>query len=140
MAVFGKFYNASLVVNSVDLSARVKSVTLNYAANMLDASAMSDGTQVNLAGLLNWNMSVEFNQDYAAPGASAVDSTLFPLIGAAAFTVTLKPDSGAVSATNPRFYGSAVLASYNPASGAHGSLHSASASFSCAGALTRSTT
>lgn len=36
--------NGSLVVNSVDLSNRVRSMTLNYEAEMLDASTMGVGS------------------------------------------------------------------------------------------------
>jgi hypothetical protein len=137
MAVFGKFYNASIVVNGVDLSDHCKSVTINYSANMLDATVMGSGTKINAAGILDWSVQAEFRQDY---GAGSVDATLFALIGAASFTVTIKPDSGAVSATNPRFYGSMVLARYNPASGSHGGDHLCSAQFQSAGVLTRATT
>ena len=89
-----------------------------------------------LAGLLNWSIDVEFLQDFAS---AKVDATLFTLVGAAAFTVTVKPTSGSVSATNPSFSGSAVLESYPPMSGSVGDLETASATFRSAGTLTRAT-
>ena len=97
---------------------------------------MGDTTRSNLAGLLNWSIDVEFLQDFAA---AKVDATLFSLIGAAAFTVTVKPTSSSVSATNPSFSGSVVLESYPPMSGAVGDLETASATFRSAGTLTRAT-
>ena len=135
MATF-VYTDASVVVNSVDLSDHVKSCRLNYEAEMLDDTVMGDTTRSNIAGLLNWSIDVEFLQDFAS---AKVDATLFTLVGAAAFTVTVKPTSGSVSATNPSFSGSAVLESYPPMSGSVGDLETASATFRSAGTLTRAT-
>ena len=135
MATF-VYTDASVVVNSFDLSDHVKSCTLNYEAEMLDDTVMGDTTRSNIAGLLNWSIDVEFLQDFAS---AKVDATLFTLVGAAAFTVTVKPTSGSVSATNPSFSGSAVLESYPPMSGSVGDLETASATFRSAGTLTRAT-
>ena len=60
--------------------------------------------------------------------------------GDAAVTVICKPTSGADSATNPAYTGSAVLESFTPMTGSVGDLASASASFQAAGALTRDVT
>ena len=135
MATF-VYTDASVVVNSVDLSDHVKSCTLNYEAEMLDDTGMGDTTRSNIAGLLNWSIDVEFLQDFAS---AKVDATLFSLGGAAAFTVTVKPTSASVSATNPSFSGSAVLESYPPMSGSVGDLETASATFRSAGTLARAT-
>ncbi len=131
------FYDAYCSINSVDLSDRVRSVTLNYGARQEDDAAMGDATEINLAGILQWSVSVTFKQDYAA---SEVDATLFPLVGAAAFAVAFRPTSSAVSATNPEFGGNATLASYPPMSGGWGDHHRVTAEFASAGTLSRSTT
>ena len=135
MATF-VYTDASVVVNSVDLSDHVISCSLNYEAEMLDDTVMGDTTRSNIAGLLNWSIDVEFLQDFAS---AKVDATLFSLVGAAAFTVTVKPTSGSVSATNPSFSGSVVLESYPPMSGSVGDLETASATFRSAGTLARAT-
>jgi hypothetical protein len=100
---------------------------------------MGATTKINLAGLLDWSMTMEFVQEYAAAGAGSVDVTLFPLVGAAAFPIAVLPASGGVGPTNPQFAGNCVLASYNPCSGTHGSLHTCTATFQCAGTLARTT-
>lgn len=130
------FYDASVTVNSVDLSDHVKSVTLNYGARMEDDGNMGDDTEINLAGIKTWSVSIEFSQDYAA---SKVDATLFPLVGAAAFPLAFRPTSAVASATNPEFSGNAVLSSYPPMGGAWGDHHKASADFASAGTLSRAT-
>lgn len=118
--------DADLTVNGIDLSAQVQQIALTYEANQEDASAMGDDTIRNVPALKNWSMDVTFKQDYAAGG---VDDTLFPLVGAAAFTIILLAESGGVSASNPSFTGTAVLSSYSPLSGAHGALLQAPVSF-----------
>lgn len=126
-----------ITINSVDLSDHVKSAVLNYNAEMLDDTVMGDTTRSRLAGLLDWSVEIEFLQDYAA---SKVDATLFPLVGAAAFTIICKPTSAADGATNPAYTGSAVLESYAPISGTIGDLATVSATFQSAGTLTRDVT
>lgn len=130
------FKDAYVSINSVDLSDHVKSVTLNYEAEMQDDTAMGDTTRSNMAGLLNWSVDVEFLQDYAA---NEVDATLFSLVGAAAFPIILKPNGSATAVTNPKFTGNAVLASYTPMGGGVGDLAMAPITLSPAGTLTRAT-
>lgn len=130
------FSNAFVSINGVDLSDRVKNVTLNYAADDIDDTNMGDTTRVHKAGLLDWSVEVEFAQDFAS---GEVDATLFSLVGASAVAVIVRPDNAAASATNPSFSGSAVLLSYPPIGGSVGELHTTSASFQAAGPLSRST-
>jgi len=144
MAV-AKFYDAVVTIQGTGgppptggtALPHVRSVTLNYSANMLDITEMGNATKINLAGLLEWSFDVECLQDYAA---SNVDALLFPLVGAAAFYIQVKPTSGSVSATNPQFYGLCVLESYDPLSGSVGDVQMPKASFKSAGTLTRSAT
>lgn len=127
--------DASVVLNSVDLSNRVKSVTINYSADMQEDTAMGDSTHTMLGGLKNWSVDLEFNQDFAA---SNVDATLFPLVGTT-FTVAIKPTSGAVSATNPNYNGTGILESYPPLGGSVGDLATTSITINAASDLARST-
>jgi len=127
--------DASVNINSVDLSDHVTSVSISYEADAVEDTNMGDTTHTQLGGLFNYTVDVEFSQDYAA---SKVDATLFSLVGATS-TVVLKPTSAAVSATNPSFTGTMLLTSYPPISGAVGELATASANFAAAGALVRAT-
>jgi len=128
-----KLYNASVVINSVDLSDHVKSVTLNTGSEALDDTAMGDTTRSNLGGLLTWGLSIDFEQDYAS---GKVDATLNGLVGATT-TVVVKADAGTVSATNPSWSGTALLTAYDPLGGTVGDLHMTQAQFVAAGTLTR---
>lgn len=127
----------SVVFNSVDLSDHVRKVSLDYSADALDDTVMgTGGTHSQRGGLKAWAVDVEYLQDHTG---SSVDATLFPLVGTTA-TLTLKPTSSAVSATNPRFFGTALLLSYKVFDAEVGALAVAVAHFENAGALTRATT
>lgn len=128
--------DASLIVNAVDLSDHVRSVTLNYSADMVGDESMGDSTHIFKGGLKNWSMDVEFSQDFAA---NEVDATLFSLVGAT-FTVALKATSAVISATNPSFEGTGILESYNPISGAVGELAISPVTIQSAGDLDRNVT
>ncbi len=127
--------NAHLTVNGVNLSDHVRSITLRYAAELQDITAMSDTTRARLGGLKDWSFDVEFNQDFAA---SNVDATLFPIVGTSV-AVIIRPDAGAVSTTNPNFTGNAMIESYQPVGGAVGDAHVSPVTFQGNGTLTRAT-
>lgn len=128
--------NAYAVINGVNLSDHVKSITINYAAEILEKTTMSANSKQRIAGLKDWSVDVELNQDFAA---ASVDATLFPLVGAAAFAIEIRPDAGAVAATNPKFTGNALLESYPPISGSVGELATVSITLQGDGDLARAT-
>lgn len=110
--------NASLVINSVDLSDHVQSITLNYEAEAQDSTTMGQDTRGNIYGLKNWSVDVSFAQDFAA---GEVDATLFGIVGTSV-TVVIKPDAGAVSATNPSYSANGVVGTYSPMGNSVGEL------------------
>jgi len=120
-----------------NLTDHVRSVTINYAAEMLDKTAMQNDSRSRLAGLKDWSVNVEFNQDYAA---GEVDATLFPLIGSTHKYIEIKPTTAVGSATNPRFHGKCLLESYPPISGTVGDLATVAVVFQGDGDLIRAVT
>ena len=127
--------DASLVINSVDLSDHVTSVTLNYEAELGDDTTMGSDTRTNLGGLKNWSIDVEFTQNYAS---GKVDATLWGIVGTSV-PIVLKPTSGAVSATNPSYSGNGVIGSYSPIGNSVGDVAMAPVTIAPAGTLTRAT-
>lgn len=128
--------NASVTINSVDLSDHVKQVEIKYSAESLENTAMGATFKSRQAGLKDWSMSVEFYQDYAS---GKVDATLFSLVGAAAFPIIVRPDSAVKGTANPEFTGNALLPEYTPVSGNVGELSSVKVDFEGAGTLSRAT-
>jgi hypothetical protein len=126
MAVF-VLKDASLVVNSINLSAYVSSITLDYAVDAIAADGMAaTNGHVFLGGLQNNSLAVTLNQDFAA---STVAATLDALVGTTT-TVVIKPTSAAVGATNPTYtITNAFLAATQPVNGAVGDLAQMSVTF-----------
>lgn len=129
--------DAFVEINSVDLSDHVLSVTLDHRAELVDATAMGTaGTRERVGGLKDWQVDVEFQQDFAA---SNVDDTLNGLVGTT-FTVDIRPTSAARSTTNPSYTGTGILENYQPVSAnAVGDIATTSCTIMAAGALTRAT-
>lgn len=130
------FENVKLTLNSVDLSNHVRKVTVGYTAEDKDNTAMGQTAHSRLAGLLDTSIEVEFNQDWAS---SSVDATLFPLLGAAAFTYSIIPVNGTVTATNPAYEGQCILTDYPPIAQAVGDLAVTTAKFMGTTVMTRRT-
>lgn len=127
--------DASVVWNAVDLSDHVTSVSLDFSVDEQPDSNMGDTWNARMAGLKDVSGTIEFDQDFAA---GEVDATLWASIGTTV-TVTIKPTSAAVSATNPSYSGSAFFTSYSPVSGAHGEKARTSVPFVGSGTWTRAT-
>jgi hypothetical protein len=127
--------NAFVSLNSVNLSSLVRSVTLNYAAQLQDDTAMGDTAVSRIGGLKDWSLEVEFFQDY---DANKVDATLFSLVGST-FAVEVRHSAANASATNPKYTGTGILESYQPVGGAVGENLMAPVTIQGVGALTRGT-
>lgn len=105
--------NYSLVVNSVDLSAYVKSLVVSMKAEDVDLTAMGATSREHGVGLRDDKISVTFYQDHAA---TKVDATLaaFLALGSTGAVVTAKPLATTVSTTNPSYSGTFILLGYDP--------------------------
>jgi hypothetical protein len=127
--------DASVTLNSVDLSDHVASVTLDITADEIMTTSMGETFQSRTGGLKTGTLSIDFQQDFAA---SEVDATLWPLLGSTtAFVV--KPTSDAVSSTNPSYSGSVLVNQHIPVANAVGELATMSVSFPTSGTITRAT-
>jgi len=130
------FKDPHLHINNVDLSDHVRQVTIKYAAEILDKTAGGVNSKGKIAGLKDWSMDIEFNQDFAA---ASVDATIFPLVGAAAFPVLLNPAGDTTGAANPAYTGNAIVGNYT-LGGAVGQLATAPVTLEGDGDLLRAVT
>lgn len=128
------FTDAFVSLGGTTVSSYVKSVTINYSAEMLDDTAMGDTTRVNLGGLKNWSVDIEFNQSFAD---NELDEILFALVGASTAVIIRPVASSLVGASNPNYTGTGIMESYTPISGAVGDLAPASCTIQSAGTLSR---
>lgn len=130
--------NASLVLNSVDLSAYIQSVTFNRTKDTPQITAMGDDSHVYLGdGLRNATISVTFKADY---DSGTVDATLATAYDSdTAVTFVLKPQNAATSTSNPAFSGSVIVTDYTPLGGSIGDAASQTASLQVTGDVSRAT-
>lgn len=130
------FRNAMLEINgSTALSDDVASITINYASEMLDETAMGDSTRIRKGGLKDWSIDITFHQDFAA---SQVDATLFALVGTTA-CFEVRPQNICSTVVNPRYSGIGIIEKYNPVGGSVGTLLDAPVTVQSAGDLSRDT-
>jgi hypothetical protein len=139
VAIFGCFKNGYIGVNGINLSDHAREITIETSVAELPSNVHGTITSTVFAGLNTWTITAVFMQDFAA---GKIDATLGTIGGGGhfPFSIEVGPDAGAVSTTNPRYSGGAILGSYRPFGGAHGSLMEANATFRCATDLTRRTT
>lgn len=114
-------WNASLVVNSVDLSNRVRSLTITRNHEDLDSTAMGSAARTHYAGLRDDSMQVTFFQDFAAANVEATISAVLGL--AAGASIVAKKDTAATSATNPSYTMTGMALTHTPINGEVGEMH-----------------
>lgn len=128
--------DASIVINSVNLSDHIASVTITTSEDVIDTTGFSSTSaagRTRVAGLVDNSVTLEFHQDFAT---SNVEATIYPLLGSTT-TVVVKPTSGAQSATNPSYTFSALVSEWQPLSGSVGELATASVTWPISGAITK---
>ena len=127
--------NASVTINSVDLSDHVTSITFSEEADQLETTAMGDNNRTMIGGLKSGTIDLEFNQDLAA---SDVQATIRALLGTGT-AVIVKNDAGATAATNPQWTFNALVTEWPSINGTVGELATASVSWPITGAVTQAT-
>jgi hypothetical protein len=91
--------NPVVTVNAVDVSDQTTAATLNRVTESLEATAFGATARVYTAGLQNNEVTLTMYQSYALTETYA---TLAALVGTTT-NITLKPVTGATTATNPLF-------------------------------------
>lgn len=104
----------------VALSTAVRSVNINYSVDLQDKTAMGSSGRARVAGLKDWTVAVEFNQDYAT---TTIDGDIFAMIGSTGQFIAVRPSSGARAAGNADYVGTlGLIDSYTPVNNAVGDL------------------
>jgi hypothetical protein len=128
--------DASIVINSVDLSDHIASVSITTSEDVVETTGFSSTSaagRTRVAGLADNSVTLEFHQDFAT---SSVEQTIYPLLGTTT-TVVVKPTSAAVSATNPSYTFTALVSEWQALSGSVGELATASVTWPVSGAITK---
>ena len=130
--------DASVVINGVNLSQYITSVGISTSEDVVDTTGMaSGGARTRVSGLADNSLTLEFNQDFDALGTEvSINAVGSSLVGTNT-TVVVKPTSGAVSVSNPSYSFSAVVAEWQPLSGAVGELATVSVTWPISGVITK---
>jgi len=136
MAVF--LNNAvGLKINAIDLSDHVTSVTLNYAADELEVTAMGDTAHKFVKGLESGTLTVSFLNDTAT---SNVLQTLNAAFGTTVAVKMVQAKVPAVSATNPLYTFDILVNNLTPINGAVGDIGTQDITFTLNSAVTKADT
>jgi hypothetical protein len=126
----------SVTINSGTVSTNLNSVELAQEADDLETTAFgSTGWRTRIGGLKNASLTLNFMQDF---GAASIDETLNPLLGTIA-TVTIKPTSAEVSATNPVYTANCLVTQYSPFASSVGDIATLSVTWPVTGEVARGT-
>lgn len=104
--------DVSVVINGTDISDYCFSVDLPDTKDQIDVSGFnSTGSREFVTGTRDQTVTLGVLQDF---GSTGIHQLLNPLYtGNSAFLFTIKPTSGAVSATNPKYSGTAQMFEYD---------------------------
>jgi len=121
MAIF-VLTDASVTVNSQNLSTYVTSVTLNYEKDAIETTAMSATGHVFTGGLQNLSVTLELQNDEAA---NKTMETLWSATGSGSNTLVIKNTSTGATFTCSNMF----LAASTPVAGSVGELAMQSVTF-----------
>jgi hypothetical protein len=121
MAIF-VLTDASVTVNSQNLSTYVTSVTLNYEKDAIETTAMSATGHVFTGGLQNLSVTLEMQNDEAV---NKTMETLFAAVGSGTNTLVIKNTSSGATFTCSNMF----LQASTPVNGSVGELATQSVTF-----------
>ena len=131
--------NAYVLFASNDISQYVTSIGLSSSVDVIETTGLGNVARTRVGGLFDNQLTVEFNQDFAdnaleelINGTSLATSTV-----GTAVAMEIRPVNGAVSASNPKYTFNALIAEWQPLSGAVGELVTASVTWPISGPITK---
>lgn len=121
MAIF-VLTDASVTINTVDLSTYVTSVSVNYERDAIEVTAMSATGHVFTGGLQNNSVTLEMQNDETA---AKTMETLFAAVGSGANALVIKNTTSGATFTCSNMY----LQTSTPVNGSIGELATQSVTF-----------
>ena len=124
-----------ITLNGTNLSPYLTHAELKISANDVTTTSFGGSYVTRVAGLKEGSISLTFNQDFAS---TAVDATIYPLIGSLG-TVVIYPTSSAVGTANPAYTAVASIIDYSPFASNIGDLATFSVTWPTSGTISRAT-
>src|ERR1700691_4199338 len=110
--------NPDIVINSVDLTNHITSVTFEESYADVDTTAFGATSKTRIAGLGDHKFSCEFQQDFAN---GSVEQTIYPLVSTLV-AVTVQQNPGSVTTSNPSYSFNVLVTEWSPVAGKVGDL------------------
>lgn len=130
--------NPSITVNSVDLSAWVKEVSLEEKFTVLDATTSnSAGAKGVEAGIVEYVLNLLFVQDFTSAAVEQTINAVGSSLVGTKTTIVVQPTAGAASVTNPKWTGTVLVSEWMPLKGKIGDLAEVQVSWPADGAFTK---
>lgn len=127
------FENPQIVVNSVDLSSHVDTVSLQLAWADVDTTAFGATAKTRLPGLGDHKVTINFQQDFAS---ASVEATIYPLLGTTT-SITVKELNAATATTNPAYTFTVIVNDWKPVDGKVGALQVSNVTWPISGTITK---
>jgi hypothetical protein len=134
--------NAYVLYASNDISQYVSSISLSSSVDVIETTGLGNVARTRVGGLFDNQLTIEFNQDFAdnaleelINGTSLATSTV-----GTAVAMEIRPVNTTVSASNPKYTFNALIAEWQPLSGAVGELVTASVTWPISGPITKAIT
>ncbi len=126
------------ITSGVDRSDHIKQVNINMNVAMQDFTTFGDGAFISQKpGLKGADLSIDFNQDFAASDVDAIFGAGF--IAGTLFYLDFKPTNSARGTTNPSYVYACYVSSYTPIGQSVGDRAAVSIPFAVTGSFARLT-
>lgn len=124
-----------VTLNTENISTNLNSVELAQEADDIETTAFGQDFRTRIGGLKNATITLNFMQDF---GADSIDDLLSPLLGDIA-TITIRPTSASISATNPEYVADCLVTQYSPFASSVGDIATLSVTWPVTGTVDRET-
>lgn len=132
--------DAYVAYGSSDISDYITSVSLNTTYDVIETTAFGDTARKRVAGLADNSITLEFQADFAS---GALEQIIYQSQATNTLATTVymevRPTSGSVSPTNPKYTFNALISEYPILNGAVGELATGSVTWPISGAITKAT-
>jgi len=131
--------NPRVVLDSVDLSNHITSLSINTNYDLVEVTQVGDIAKKMVAGLEDNSVTFEFQQDFAIALNGGVDAVIYPNRGLK-IACSVRPINAAISATNPEYQFDVIVSQWSPLSGGVGELATTQVQWPIFGAITKDIT
>lgn len=126
--------DVKVLINSVNLSDHITSVTIDEKIDVLETTGFSSSAKTRQGGLKDNSVTFDFLQDFAT---SQVEQTIYPLLGTSVPVVISPASTSSGIVGNPTYSFNVLVSEWKPLDGSIGALATANVTWNIDGAITK---